>query len=85
MKQRMRFATLYNLTTAGKVNENSPEAVRANCSSADSVLGISSLEAALARRSKEHADLSNAAIAFSVSDLKSAGGGVDEIDTFCVF
>lgn len=64
---------------------HSPDAVLANCSRADSLLGIvSSLEAAVERRSNEDADRVIASIAFSVSDFTSTNGGVEETDTFWV-
>mmetsp|Transcript_12063 Transcript_12063/g.21765 ORF Transcript_12063/g.21765 Transcript_12063/m.21765 type:complete len:244 (-) Transcript_12063:1201-1932(-) len=62
------------------------EAVRANCSSADSVLGISPLEASLAacvNCPSEDPDLCIVTIAFSVSGLTSISGGVDDMDTLC--
>mmetsp|Transcript_25903 Transcript_25903/g.54070 ORF Transcript_25903/g.54070 Transcript_25903/m.54070 type:complete len:245 (-) Transcript_25903:1194-1928(-) len=62
------------------------EAVRANCSSADSVLGISPLEASLAACANcpsEDPDLCIVSIAFSVSGLTSISGGVDDMDTLC--
>ena len=80
-------------TCEGRQNAILPEAVRASCSRADSVLGISS--AACARRSNEDTDRNDendriddpdlciASIAISVSDFTSISGGVEETDTFC--
>lgn len=61
-----------------------PEAVRANCSRADSDLGILESSVDSVRRFNEDPDLVITSIAFSIFDFESPNGVVDETVIFCV-